>query len=188
MVIVVMGALRRISRNLQIIGTKSVSLTIGIGEDPSLKQFIIGIVYTRYNNGRAKCKLFVLGKEVIYVLIQDHAANGLEGQNILRPDLSYVKWVKVKSVFIFRIQCLDIKFPLRIVSSSNWIVKVLGGMTMVGSSNPDGLVVQETLFTTGGFPMKFDIVRPASFADEGVCVDTKTIHVPVILGDTYVVE
>lgn len=61
-------------------------------------------------------------------------------------------------------------------------------MTVVGSSNPHGLLVQETLFTTGGFPMEFDIMRLASFADEGVCVDTKTIHVPVILGDTHVIE
>jgi len=59
---------------------------------------------------------------------------------------------------------------------------------MVGSSNSDGLLIQETFFTTGGFPMEFDIVSLAGFANEGVCVDTKTIHVPVILGDTYVVE
>ena len=119
MVIVVMGTLGCIGRDLQIIGTKSVSLAIGIGEYPSLKQFVIGVVNARYNNGRAKCKLFVLGKEVVYVLIQDHATNRLEGQNILRPDLSYIKWVKIKSVLVFRIHCLDIKFPLRIVSSSN---------------------------------------------------------------------
>ena len=119
MVIVVMGTLRGISRKLQIIWSKSVSLGISIGEYASLKQFIIGVVYTRYNNGRAKCKLFILGKEVINVLIQDHAANRLEGQNVLGPGLSNIKGVKVKPVFVFGIQCLDVEFPLRIVSSSN---------------------------------------------------------------------
>lgn len=61
-------------------------------------------------------------------------------------------------------------------------------MTVVRSSNPNGLVVQETLFATGGFPMKFDIDGFASLVDKGVSVNTKTIHMPVILRDTNVVE
>lgn len=61
-------------------------------------------------------------------------------------------------------------------------------MTVVGSSNPDGLVVQKRLFARGGLPMKFDIECFAGLVDKGVGVDTEAIHMPVILRDTNVIE
>ncbi|NBI05138.1 hypothetical protein D3Z37_19735 [Lachnospiraceae bacterium] len=119
MVIVVMAILGSINWELQIVWSKTVPLIIRIRKDPSLEQLVIRIVNPRDNKSRAKCKLFILCKEVVNVLIQHQTANGLQWHDVLRPGLCNVNWVKVKSVFEIGIYSLNKKFPLGIIACCN---------------------------------------------------------------------
>ena len=45
---------------------------------------------TRHNKGRAEGQLLVLIEEVVGVLVQHHAANRLQGEQVLGPDLGHI--------------------------------------------------------------------------------------------------
>lgn len=188
MVIVVMSRLGSINWELQIVWAKSVPLSISIWEDSSLEQLIIWIVDTRDDKGRAECKLFILCKEVVDVSIQNQTANWLQGKNILGPSLSYIKWIKIKFVFMIGINCLNVKFPLGVVSSCNWVIEILGSMAMIRSTNLNCLFIQQTLDSTCGFPVKFHVVCLPSLTDKSICINTRTFHMPVILWNSQVIK
>ena len=137
MVIVVMSTFGCINWQLKVVRTKTVSLSVSIREDTRLKQLVVRVMYPRNNDSRAKGKLLILRKEVINVLVQHHTTNGLERQKILRPGLGDIEWVKVELVFVSWINDLDKELPLRVVSSSNGVIQVLCGVTVVGSSYTD---------------------------------------------------
>ena len=137
MMIIMMTTFRSIKRQLKEVRSKTESLSIGIREDTRLKQLIIRVVYPRNNDRRTKGKLLILRKEVINVLVQHHTPNGLKRQKILRPGLGHIERIKVELIFISRVNDLDKELPLRVVPSSNGVVKVLSGVAVVGSSYTD---------------------------------------------------
>eukprot|EP01018_Ginkgo_biloba_P016542 Gb_37134 [translate_table: standard] len=116
-------------------------LCISIRKYSCLEEFIIRIVDTRNNNSWAKCKLLIFCKEVVDVLVQNHATNGLKRKDILRPGFCNIQRIKVISVLIPGIHCLDEKLPLRIVACSNGIIEILCCMAVVCSTYNNSLVV-----------------------------------------------
>jgi len=122
MVVVVVGTFWCIHRKHQIVWTKAVPLGISIGEDSRLEQLIIRIVDSRDNNRWAESNLFILRKEVINVLVQDHPSNRLQWDDILRPGLGDIKRVEVKLILMVKIDSLDVELPFRVIPSCNGII------------------------------------------------------------------
>lgn len=61
---------------------------------------------TWHDKGRAERQLLVFIEEVVGVLVEDHAANGLQREQVLWPDLGHIQRVKVELVLILRVHCL----------------------------------------------------------------------------------
>lgn len=76
---------RTVNRNLmEIRPTKTTDLCIGIGEQTSLQQRIVGEVQSRHDMPRMESRLFVFSKEVIRVAIEHHFADTLNGHQFFR--------------------------------------------------------------------------------------------------------
>lgn len=107
-VIVVMSTFGSINRKLKIVHTDTVSVSVTVGKEASLEHLVVRVVDTRDNMGRVHGKLFILSEKVVDVLVEDHATNWLQRDEVLRPNRRSVKYVKVKFVLVCRIECLDV--------------------------------------------------------------------------------
>lgn len=134
-VIVVHGTLGSIRRQLQIVGTKPVPLSIRVGENPGLQQLIVGIIDSGHHNRRAKRQLLVLVEEIVDVLVQNQATHRLHRHQILRPRLRHVKRVEIEAVFDVRVDGLNEKLPLRVVPGGDGVVQVLCGVAVVRAAH-----------------------------------------------------
>ena len=61
-------------------------------------------------------------------------------------------------------------------------------MAVVSSSNFYSLILQQAFHTTCWLPMEFHIVYFPSFVDKSICVNTRTIHVPVVCRNTNIIK
>ena len=82
---------------------------------------------TWYNEGRAVGHLLVLIEEVVRILVQHHAANRLQREDVLRPGLGVVQRVKVKLVLVSDLHGLNHQLPLWVVASCDGVIQVLQG-------------------------------------------------------------
>ncbi|MFS7959977.1 hypothetical protein Hanom_Chr08g00697461 [Helianthus anomalus] len=186
-VIIMMSTLRSICRKLQIVRSKTVSLSVRIRENTGLQQLIIRIIDPRNNDSRTKRQLFILSKEVVNILVQNQTTHRLQRKDILRPGLGNIKRVKVEPILMIRINGLDKKLPLGVVSSSNRIVKILCSMAVIRSTDLDGFFFQQTFYATCRFPVELHVICFSSFVDQSVGVDTGSLHVTVILWHTDII-
>lgn len=79
----------------KVVTAKTVALGVLVTEYSSLQQFVVTVVDAGDDESRAECQLFVFIEEVVGVSVQDHAADWLEGEEVLRPDFGDIKGVKV---------------------------------------------------------------------------------------------
>uniref|UniRef100_A0A2P2MJD2 Catalase n=1 Tax=Rhizophora mucronata TaxID=61149 RepID=A0A2P2MJD2_RHIMU len=61
-------------------------------------------------------------------------------------------------------------------------------MAMVGSSNLNCLILQQIFHTTSRFPVEFHIVSLSSLVDEHIGVNTRAVHVSIILRNTHIIK
>ena len=98
---------------MEIRPTKTTDLCIGIGEQTSLQQGIVGEVQTRNNMTWMECCLFVFGKEVIRVAIEHHFADTLNGHQFFRDKFGWIEKIEVELEFIFFRNQLEAQFVFR---------------------------------------------------------------------------
>ena len=187
-VIVEMSTLGSINRELKVVHSNAVSVSVAVSEETGLKHLIIGVVDTRDDVGWVHGELLVLSKEIVDVPVEDQATNWLQRDEVLGPDSSGVEYVKVELVLIRRVKSLDVELPLGVVSSGNGLVEVLGSVAVVGASDPDGVFLQQTLDSASGLPVELHKGRFPSLVDQSEGVNPETLHVPVVYRNTHVVE
>ncbi|SRN44289.1 Uncharacterised protein [Shigella flexneri] len=111
---------RAVNRNLmEIRPTKTTDLCIGIGEQTSLQQGIVGEVQTRNNMTWMECCLFVFGKEVIRIAIEHHFADTLNGHQFFRDQFGWIEKIEVELEFIFFRNQLEAQFVFRKIACFN---------------------------------------------------------------------
>lgn len=186
--IVVVSTFWCIHREHQVVWTKAVPLGISIGEDPCLEQLIIRVVDSRDGDCWAESKLFIFREEIVDVLVEDHPSNWLQWDDILWPGLGYIKRVKIKPILMISINGLNEQLPFWVIPSCNRISQVLCGMGVAGASNSNGFIIQEALHATCRLPVELNKVRLSIPADQGVGVDTKTVHVPIVEWDANIIK
>ncbi|MFS7959981.1 hypothetical protein Hanom_Chr08g00697501 [Helianthus anomalus] len=154
-----------IDRELQVIRSKTVPLGIRVRENTPLKHLIIRVINSRNNKTRVERQLFILGKEVVDVLVQHHTPNGLQRYDVLGPGHGAIERVKVKPIFMIRVNHLEIQLPFREVTSLDRIVKILSGVTVIRASDFDCFVVHQTFDSTCGLPCELHIVNFSFFVN-----------------------
>lgn len=90
---------------------------------------------------------FILQVKVSWILIQHQAANRLQREEVLGPDLGNIQWVKFISMLVSRIHCLDVECPFWVVSGTDVIIQVLCGVAVIASPNLHSLVIQQISLT-----------------------------------------
>lgn len=93
------------------------------------------------NKARPKGNLLILIEEIVRVAVEDHAADRLQREEVLRPGLGDVEGVKVELVLVRNVHDLDKELPFRVLACCNTVVEVLGGMAMVGTTHLNGLLL-----------------------------------------------
>jgi len=138
--------------------------------------------------GGAEGQLLVLEEEVVRVLVEHHASDGLHGEDVLGPRLGDVQRVEGELVLVGRVHGLDAELPLGKVAPGDGVIEVLGGVAVVLAADHDGLVVQQALDAALGDPMELDVGLASGLVDEDKGVDAKALHVAVVERDADVVE
>ena len=100
---------------------------------------------TRHNEGWAEGQLLVLREEVVGVLVQNHPADRLQGEQVLGPDLGDIQRIERELVLIAWVHGLDEQLPLWVLAGGNGVVQVLRGVAVVASTHHDSLILQQVL-------------------------------------------
>ena len=87
MVVVGKGAARGVGRQGQVVGAEAVPLCVRIAKQPGLQELVLRGSDPGHRDGRAKGQLLVFIEEIHNVLIEDHPAHRLQGEDVLGPDL-----------------------------------------------------------------------------------------------------
>ena len=82
-------------------------------------------LHTWHNESWAVGHLLILVEEVVRVLVEHHAANGLQREDVRWPFIVLIQGVKGKLVLVSRVHVLDHELPLRVVTSCNGLKQVL---------------------------------------------------------------
>ena len=178
--IVVISALGSIDREEHIVRAKPVAVSVGISKDPSLEHLIVGEVNSRNDVSWIHGQHLVFGEEIVDVLVQHHPAHRLQGDLVLRPDLSGIQGIEIEPVLVIRIHHLNEKLPLGIIPGGDRFVQILSGVAVIGAADPRGLILEETLDAAGRLPMELDVIDLAGFVDQSESMDAESLHVPVI--------
>ena len=104
---------------MEIRPTKTTDLCIGIGEQTSLQQRIVGEVQSRHDMPRMESRLFVFSKEVIRVAIEHHFADTLNGHQFFRDQFGWIEKIEVELEFIFFRNQLEAQFVFRKIACFN---------------------------------------------------------------------
>ena len=90
---------------MEIRPAEAANLRIGIGEESALKQRVVAEVYPRNDMPRMERRLFVFGKKVIRVAIEDHLTDALHRDQRFRNQLGGIQQIEIKSkLVLFRDQ------------------------------------------------------------------------------------
>src|SRR5271154_589950 len=85
--------MRTVYRQLSIVRTDPMTVSIAIGEQPPLQHFVRGRTNARYEMRRVESGLLDLGKVVFRIAIKDHAANRHLRIVTIGPYLGKIKWI-----------------------------------------------------------------------------------------------
>ncbi|CAO2833734.1 unnamed protein product [Amaranthus hypochondriacus] len=61
-------------------------------------------------------------------------------------------------------------------------------MAVISSSDFDAVFLQQGLYSACWLPVELHIVYLSSLVNQSICVNTRAIHVPVILRDTNIIK
>ncbi|STS81930.1 Uncharacterised protein [Klebsiella pneumoniae] len=95
--------------------TQAANLRIGVREETPLQQRIVAEINARDDMSGMEGRLFIFGKEVIRVAVEDHSANPLHRHQRLGDQLGGIEQVEVKSKFILFGDQLQAKLKFRVV-------------------------------------------------------------------------
>jgi hypothetical protein len=159
------SAVGAVDRDLLVVGTKSVSVGVGVGEKTSLKHLVKRSLNSGNQVRGRESRLLSLSVEVLGVTVEDHSSNINERVVFLRPDFSNV--IDIKSVFgsISDGHHLHFHGPAREVFVFDVVVKVIGSKVLIsshlsgtslGSEVLDSLIGLEVVFNQELFVLGID--------------------------------
>ena len=164
------------------VDTNAVVLSIAVEEHAELEKRVGAVLDTwDHGTGRERCLLDIT-VVVLRVLVQDNLSELLERELLARPDLGDIKGVEseLSWVGLFRLHCLDVCSPLRVLLGLNLLVKLALGVVRVLATKTVRLLTSELLLTVLGEEGVLDIHKLAL----GIHPLEGVAPVSVFLGET----
>src|SRR5688572_363681 len=138
--------LRRVYRDMRKVGTaEPFELRVQVGEVPTLKQWIVGKINSRYNVLRAKRDLLGLGEEIVDTTIKHESADAPNRHVLLRNDFGSVEHVEIEFVREILIEQLQPKFPFGVVAHLDCVPKIASMKIGIGAIYLYGFVPDHRL-------------------------------------------
>src|ERR1700722_2944416 len=163
--------------------TEPRNLRVGIRVNAAGQQWIIREVDTGYDMRGAKGDLLRLGKEVVWVAIQDHPTNWPHWDKLLRNDLGRIENVEREPITLFRGEDLQSQLPLRVRARLDRFPEVAAMKIGIRASDLHGLVPDEGVRPLLWCPVEFYEDRLAVSVDEAVRMHAEPLHHPEASGD-----
>jgi len=175
-----------VDRELLVVGTDSVSVGVGVGEETGLEDRIGRRLNAWYEMGRVEGSLLDLGKVVGYVSVEGELSKLSERVVLVRPDLGQVKDVDLALLGLLGCHDLDVGLPLGEVSTLNSLKEILGGVVGSGSSELGGLLLSQELDTLLGQEMDLDVDPVTLLVDKLEGVARVSLHLSVPIWDSSI--
>src|SRR5690554_166024 len=108
---------------------------------------------------RAKCHLLGFGKEIIYIIVENHLPDNPDRNLLFGNDFCRVQYVKFKAVSERIIENLYSQIPFGEIAHADGIPHVTAMKVGVRAINLDRFVPEDGLKALTWFPVIFHIVR-----------------------------
>ena len=159
---VVHGRYRPVDRNLvEVRATQANQLRIGIGEQTTLQQRIIGEVDAGHNVAGVKGHLLGLGKKVVGVAIEGQLADAFDRDEFFRNDFRGIEQIEVELMFVFFLHDLNAELPLRIVAVLDGFPEIAPVKIGVLTGNLLRFIPDDRMHAEERLPVKFHKTRLA---------------------------
>lgn len=135
---------------------------------------------------RAECNLLRLREEFVNVPVKLKLSNVSDRQNILRPDLSSIKDIKVELVLAGFRADLDTESPSRELAIINGSVKVFAVEVRVLPTNLQRFVPYQGMYAKSRSEMELHKGSFTVRVRQGEGVNTESLHHPVGPWDTSI--
>ena len=155
---------------------KTADLRIGIGEQASLQERIVGEVQPRHDMPRVERGLLVFGKEVIRVAVEHHFTHQLHRHQLFRDQLRRVQKVEIELKFVLFRYELQAKFVFREVARFNRFPQLAAMEVRIAPGQLLRLVPHQRGFTRDRLPVEADKRGFPLGIDQTEGMDTKPFH------------
>lgn len=179
---------RAVDRNLLVVGTQTVALSIGVRKETRLENRVGRRLNTGNSVRRRKGSLLNVGIVVLGVLVQNELTKTSQGVVLVRPNLGQVENGEGSRLGLLGGHGLDVDSP-------RWVVTLLDGFKQVAldivgvlTSKLASLLVVQGLDTLVRNEVDLDVDKRAVLLDPLVSVTGVTVHVTVTGRSTTVGE
>ena len=130
--IVDLGSVRAVDRDLFVVGSESVAVSVGIREETALEHLIERWLHSRHQVARGEGRLLSFSKVVVHISVQNEFPDGNQRIVSVRNNLGNIKDVPlVVEAVLFR-DDLDAQLPLSGLSGIDVVHQVSGSIIAVG--------------------------------------------------------
>src|SRR6185503_17535774 len=103
--------------------------------------------------------LLCFGEEIFHVAIQRQPADALYRNDLFRNDLRWIEQIKREAVFVFLVDDLNPKLPLREVAFLDCLPEITSMKVRILAGNLLGLVPNDRVQTKQRFPVELNKAR-----------------------------
>jgi len=182
------GSVWAVNGELLIVGTETVSVSIGVREETTLKHLVQGRLNTWNQVAGSESRLLSLSVVVLGVAVENQFTNLLERIITMGPDLSDVVNIESVVIGISNWHNLNVPGPGRGATLSDVVIEIPGSPVLVLNTLGDGLLIGEVLDTRVGLEVVFDEESLTGLVHPLESVGTVAVHVSVTIGGTTVGE
>ena len=166
-----------VNRNfVEVRPAQTADLRIGIREQTSLQERIVGEVQPRHDMPRVERGLFVFGKEIIRVAVEHHFTHQLNRHQLFRDQLRRVKQVEIELKFVLLRNELQAQFILREVARFNGLPQLAAMEIRIAPGQLLRLVPHQRGFTRHRLPVETDERGFTLGVDQTEGMDAKAFH------------
>mmetsp|Transcript_34855 Transcript_34855/g.86495 ORF Transcript_34855/g.86495 Transcript_34855/m.86495 type:complete len:549 (+) Transcript_34855:1360-3006(+) len=179
---------RTVDRDLVVVGTESVSVSVRVGEEPPLQHLVFAGLDARHQVGGRKGRLLGVLEVVLGVAVEDELADGDQGVVAVRPHLGDVEDVPLVGGGLPLRHDLHEHRPRRELTILDAVVEVPCGIVGIAPCQRPGLLSREVLDPLVSLEVHLDIGHLAVLVDKLERVGAIAVHVSVAVGRAAVAE
>lgn len=180
------GSERAVDGDLVIVGSESVSVGVGVGEESALEHSVVGGLNAWNHVAWGEGGLLGLGEVVLGVAVQHQLADWEARVISVRPDLGHIEDVPLVVGGIGFGHDLNLHGPGGRVALGNVVKEVSGGVVTVLTSDSVGLGTGEVLDAGISLEVPLDVEGLAGLVHPLEGVRAVSVHVSVAVGGASV--